>query len=258
MRRLTVGQVVLAATLMVVGCSSPRAERAASVEVRVQDDTVPKTSVVLLVDVSQSFAPFSKPDQTGLESVAAALSHLVVDKWEKPVQLFVSLIGESSFNAVQPCGPPVAYRSVLVAPQGNHAQLGRRELTKPDVLQAWWRECVGNLTKAAERPQRFTDVSSALLLAEQTSAAIEGRRIVIVASDLVESLPPGAIPAKLSLSQQEVLLLYKFETADTPNPNRVIARIAEWEKRLTAGGAKAVKHMPLQTATAGTIIQILQ
>ena len=209
----------------------------------------PQTSVIILVDMSASFAPLIPEDRTALESLADAIVRMTAQQaegWEQPVKLMWAVIGSSSMKQTPPCGPAIQFRGMIA---------GRRPgvITRADSLRIWFKACVLRLMGGAAPPERYTDISGAVALASEVARQIQGLKVVFMLSDFAEDLPPGDSPARFALRGEHVVLLYRPDARSRQGSDQVLARVREWETRLRGAGASSVCRLPIKGITAGSV-----
>jgi len=91
------------------------------------------------------------------------------------------------------------------------------------------------------KPSANTDVSGAMLQAAQSlDETGDGRRYILVFSDLDQDLPRGYVRnSKLPLQGAEVVAMdVTKERADNVNPQRYMDRLAHWQQVVTADGGR--------------------
>lgn len=215
--------------------------------------SIPQSWAIILVDISQSFAPLTDADTTrALESIADSLHRLAVQEWDQPVMLWWSTIGAPSRSAKNPCGLAIQYRTKIV--KGKNAN----ELTSPDDLRAWFKACVLRLTGPGIQPEPHTDISGAISKAGQVLRKAQGRKVIILLSDFVESLPSGALPATFKLNSEHVVMVYRPEVKDEKNLNQMTKRLDEWETKIRQAGAKDVCQVPVGGISPASVEQCLK
>src|SRR4051812_9948090 len=64
-----------------------------------------RSSLIVLVDFSKSFAPLGPEDRPALQAVTQVVRKLVNERLEQPVKILWSIIGNESLHPLQPCGP---------------------------------------------------------------------------------------------------------------------------------------------------------
>lgn len=199
----------------------------------------PRTSVAVAVDLSASFAPLTKDDRHALESLITVLERLSSESWEQPVRLYWLAIGTASATKAEPCGPAVYYAETLVDRSGS-----KDTLTRKRHLRAWANACLLRLFGADTVVDSSTDISGALQAAADSARHIDGAKILIVLSDLIEESGSPSIPLKLS--GEKIVLLYRPTGRDLIDPARVSRRLADWEARLRSAGASQICHLAVK------------
>lgn len=226
---------------------------AAGVEASAQGEL--QTSVVILLDFSQSFAPLKSEDEQALNALADSLLQQARQEWETPVLVRWAVIGSSSLFADPPCGPAVQFAPKLLQGLGNPN--GSTSISDVGVFQAWLRECIQQSVKKSQTTQKYTDISGALALAAETASAVK-RKFIVVLSDFVEDREPGSAPLKIALKGEKVMMLYRPEAGDRQDPARLFNRLSGWEKTLVAVGASGVCRVPVVGAVSGSLIGCLR
>ncbi len=209
---------------------------------------VANSHLVILVDMSVSFAPLKPEDIRALESIGDAVVKIAVQQqWDPPLGLYWGKIGASSLFADPPCGRAVLYNPRIVQKKEVH------ELRNQDELRAWFKACIKILTGGAVKLEQYTDISGAVTLAGEIGKHAPGVKAIIILSDFVESLPPGTQPVEIRLSGERAVLVYRPEVSDHKDPNQMFRRLVEWEERLKKAGAKDVCRVPVRGIGPGSI-----
>jgi hypothetical protein len=102
-----------------------------------------------------------------------------------------------------------------------------------------------------------TDIRGGVLFASQVLTGTEAlKRILIVASDLVETPSPGcSAPSSIRLDTIDVFFAGVARTAaDQRNPDAYAARIAQWEAWARDSGAASVQTSPRVNDAANVIL----
>lgn len=210
------------------------------------EHTLP-TAVVVLVDLSQSFAPLTPEDKGALHRIGDALHRLAHRTWTQPVMIFWSPIGSFSPGATSPCGPAILYRPRMVP--RRHSE----EISDSERLRAWLRECVERFTGGAARIEQHTDIAGGVQHAAEVMQAVTSKKVIIVVSDFVESLPVGRPTVDLRLSGETVAMIYKPEIADHGDPNQMLRRLGEWAARFKKSGAGSVCRIAIKGLVAPSV-----
>jgi len=212
--------------------------------------TQPGTSVVVLVDFSLSFAPLGGADARALNAVTAALAEFAY-RSSPPVSFYWSRIETQSVLSEHLC-KPIRLDPKLIRSAGELDKTGLR-----GELAA----CSGSIVKAsADAAQRsqHTDIRGALALASEETSSVPTERVLVVLSDFLEDLPPGAKPAEYSLNGARVLLLHRSGTDSRESTAEAhSALIAKWVAELKGKGAAGVIAMPVFGATEYRVSQAL-
>lgn len=209
-------------------------------------DTLP-TGVVVLVDMSQSFAPLTPEDKRALQVIGDALSRFTHQEWDQPVMMFWSTIGSFSPGATSPCGSAVLYRSRLVPRKQS------REINSPEQLRAWLDACVERLTGGAVKIEPYTDIAGGVQHAAEVIRTVASRKVIFVISDFVESLPVRRPSVELRLSGQHLVMIYKPEIGDQKDANQMFRRLQEWEARFKRAGATSVCRLAIKGIVAPSV-----
>jgi len=206
------------------------------------------TAVTVLVDVSQSFVPFSRDDLAALRTVAEVIKQGASGAgWPTPVTIYWSTISSHSLFGVSVCGPPMRYQPTLIP----------KEASDPSIIGSRGKlayrldECVKAIEQEGKmHPAPLTDLSGALALAGELGR--EGQRAyLIVISDFMEDSPATLV--QFHLHREAVAMLYKPETHDAPNANMLFRRLGEWEARFKAAGATKVCRRPIKGLSADAL-----
>ncbi len=219
------------------------------------EDGVPFTSVALLVDMSNSFAPVDGSKGEALAAVMYGLQRAMVERWDVTT-ISVLPITATSLSPAAICGEPLTFQPVLVSSQLGSIG-GREPIHRREVLDKWFQECLGQVKARSRKPERASDISTAITVVSSALSQSPGRRVIIVISDFVEAISPGAHAATLRLSGEQMLMVYGPEAADSKNPDQMFYRIAAWRERLTKAGASRVQEFPLVGLTASRVFEWL-
>lgn len=205
------------------------------------------SSLVVLVDFSQSFVPLSAQDERALRETSAAISRLARQTWDPPVAFLWSRIQSASLVSTPLCGP-FQYQESLI------------KLEKDDSAQRL-EECTTSTVRAsadAKNRTPYTDISGAVALAADQGESVPGSKYLIIISDFMEDLPPGAHPASFRLHGERVLLLHRTGTDRTPSEGlEHLDRVRTWSKKLRAAGASSVVSLPLGSITRERVMRAL-
>jgi hypothetical protein len=213
------------------------------------EESVPKTGVFILVDVSATW--LSKENQEQNQRTLAEVNAAVLDligKTETPAAIYVIAIQADSI-----LNPPICegvYRKTLLNVKRKKGEFTRRE----DLVNYL------DLCRAAvlnRPPSRWTDIHGALGTVSQISKGVAfNHRYLFVLSDFKEERPKGDLPT-LSLPGFRVGSIYRVLPEDSRNPKGLEDRLAKWHGVLRqAGAAKAVDAVD-KVRFAGSLVQRL-
>jgi hypothetical protein len=209
------------------------------------------TSVVVLLDFSKSFAPFTKPDERAIREVAAATKELAAREWSSPVVVIWSKIQTASLLSRPLCGP-LQFQQTLIRREAtaDASSLGER-------LDA----CAKSVSDAASRPGErsdYTDISGAIGMAAQQGSSVQAKKVLIILSDFVEELTPGSVPVQLRLNGERVLLLYRpGSEKQVVGSSDVLTRVSRWRRALMDAGAHSVFSLPVFGVTRQRLMRAL-
>lgn len=209
------------------------------------------TLVTVLVDFSKSFAPLGDDDERALKELARAIAAASEESWTPPVTVHWSTITTSSLFSKEPCGP-IEYQAKLIA--------GKGEIKNAKEFVIGLEECATGLVKLSRRPDQvtpFTDISGAIRVATERKTDKGAARVIVVLSDFVEDHPAETVPASLKMRGEHCVLLYRPESGDQKQPNRLFDRMNEWRARLLKAGALRVEASPIVGLTAKEIQRLL-
>lgn len=210
------------------------------------------TSMVVLVDFSESYSPLHAVDKNALTRIADTIAQLTKsERVPKPVVVLFLGIGNTSLIAESPCGVPIEYEPKLT----GRARPGL--VTRLAQLHLRLDECVKAVVQRSHKPEKYTDISGAIAAAAESSRTGFSRRIVFVVSDFFEDRPPGASEVQYQLSGQQFALVYRPESRDASNQNLVLQRLAAWERRLTERGAGSVCRIFAPSISKDTLLRCL-
>src|SRR5207302_2099400 len=207
------------------------------------------TSLVVLVDFSNSFAPLVN-DERALEELATATAELAQREWQAPVEILWSRIQTASLNSSPLCGPFQFQQSLIKRDNDDSAQMA-------DKLHACTQAVVRASTAGSER-SAYTDISGAVALAADQGQSVLGPKYIVIVSDFKEDLPPGKRPIRLQLNGERILLLHRLGTGRTPlTLVDHLARMRRWSEALREAGAASVAALPLSSVTEQRIARAL-
>jgi hypothetical protein len=221
------------------------------------------TSVIVMVDLSKSFAALSgrdhkmiyglhDADRRALEAVSSGLADLASVYWKPPMKTVWTQIQASSITA-QPLCAPLETVQKLVKPEGS---IGTRE-----EIQSALSSCVSKVIDASKLESNlsdFTDVSGAFAMAGDMSAGDYDERVLMMLSDFKEDLPPLAKQAAFGLNGERVVLIHRPGTDEPENVAGYLARIEGWKKKVLEHGAKAAATIPVFAMTETRLRAALQ
>jgi len=208
------------------------------------------SSLVVLVDFSQSFAPLSPQDERALREVSWASAKLAQQEWESPVAVLWSRIQTASLTSTPLC-VPFAYQELLIKRDNEgSANIGQK-----------LEECTRSTVRSSRDPSQQTpntDISGAIELAAEQAESVLGAKYLIIISDFMEDLPRGKRPVKYQLHGEHVLLLHRSGTDRTPMEMiDHLERIRRWTHDILRAGASSVVDLPLSSVTAQRVMRAL-
>ena len=233
------------------------------------EETIGNASgVVVLLDYSKTYAPYSAEDKASLDTLQLAVTELIsTGGLSQPVKVIWAAFGDSGLRPMQPCGPPRVFKqSILgskpIAPGSSEpTAAGSPALTmssKSD-LDAWFMACGKAIIATSKITQEHTDVSGAFSFATNALEDVTTNRLLVMFSDLREDLAAEQHPARLSLAHgASVVLLWRPGSDDTERPDLVKARADEWAKRLQEAGAARVCARQAQGITGADIAKCVK
>ena len=219
------------------------------------------SAVVVLLDYSRSFAPYSASDVAALnEAYRSILQMVKVGSLPQPVKILWAAFGDDGLRPLEPCGPPLVFSQSLTGRTSSQipsrAPVPKR-LTRIEDLESWLSECVIVVRATSQSAQRFTDISGALTFAADAVEDITDERVVILCTDLLEDLPPDRRPPTFRLSRAKVLLIWRPGLDDQEDPAAAPRRVDGWRKKLEAAGASRVCAKAAEGLTEGEIASCL-
>jgi hypothetical protein len=198
------------------------------------------TFATILVDYSASFAPLEQNDRLALKELGNALSILAVQEWSPPTTIVWRRIGSTS-TVPPPLCEVMEYKQSII----GAASSGERLRTQLDTCA----ETVVKNSRAEKAAEPFTDIGSAIMMAAQNWASLQGTKAIIILSDMKEDLPINTNPTTINLNGETVLLVHRPGTTESQDPTAYLERIENWQERLRAAGAKNVRALPTFRAT---------
>ena len=213
-----------------------------------QSDLAANTSVVVLIDISKSFAPLTVTDQAALNQLERAIGRAATSTWEPPISIYWATVGSSGVMASSSvCGSALFHPRMV-------QRAARAEFSSLAQLQVWFSECArAVVTRSQQRPEQYTDISGSVAVAAENGRRVKGRKIIAILSDFVEDRPTANKATDFQLSGETVVMLYRAEAADAADGNRLFNRLKQWEERFARAGAKDTCRVPIIGATSNSI-----
>jgi hypothetical protein len=218
------------------------------------------SAVVVLLDYSQSFAPYSAADRAALDEVSKSIVEMIrLGTLQQPLKILWAAFGDNGLQPVEPCGPARVFQQRLTAgvSAGTNVVDPAAPFVSIDDFQAWMLVCTEAVQSTSRSAQKFTDVSGALAFANDALQDVGGNRVIVVFSDMLEDLPPERQPPVLKLAHASVLLAWRPGLDDQKQPSATTDRIETWSRRLQEAGASRVCAKAAQGLTKGEISNCL-
>jgi hypothetical protein len=208
-----------------------------------------RSAIVLLLDYSKSFAPYTKADEAALRETNRFISKIIRNSaMPQPVKILWTAFGDDGLRPLEPCGPPRVIDIIIS---------GRKSTTEGidhfDKLEAWLSVCLSAVRATSQITQKFTDISGALVFASDAVEDVSDERLIIVFSDLLEDLPSDRQMPKFNLKGAKVLLIWRPGMDDQQQPLVVQQRVESWRKKLETSGASRVCSKAAQGLTEGEL-----
>lgn len=202
---------------------------------------VPNTSVIVLVDVSASFAPFSPEDIAAMRGIAQAIEGMAIKdpRWKVPIYLHWRKVGSPKSNTTHLCGDPQEYRPTLPGMR-KRRNSHENELRSRQELSTWLKVCVDRIAENKSRLDAYTDLSGAIAIATQVSRAVPGIKVLVIFSDFMEDLPPDTQPSSFTLNGEVVVLVSRPSSKATDSLRKLETRLTTWTQRFAQNGASKV------------------
>jgi hypothetical protein len=216
------------------------------------------SAVVVLLDYSKSFAPYTASDTAALTEVSRAIVQMTRSAaLAQPVKVLWTAFGDNGLRPLEPCGPPRIFSQRLTgspSPARDGDPLAPGEpITRIDGLESWLAVCVSAIRATSQSTQRFTDISGALMFGAEAVEDIREARLIVLFTDLLEDQPPNRKPPTVRLDGSRVLLVWRPGLDDERQPTDVTRRVDEWRTKLTAAGASRVCTKAAQGLTEGEV-----
>ena len=195
----------------------------------------------MLVDVSNSFAPFDQTKSKQIGTVMDALAQHMAKDWSLGATLSVHPIDAHSVTA-DPICPVIEYEG--------------KTLLKPATsdIRKMVAICVQAVTGRSQDPAKLSDIRNSINMAADSFVNIPGRaKVLVVFSDFVDtSLLGSGVPLQ-SLAGVSVLMFYGPDKLASNSPD-YLKRIDNWVSLFTAAGSTDVHKLSLQTVTAKEVL----
>lgn len=236
-------------SLPLLGCMAVMLALCAGCEGR-SSRVIPATSVVIVVDVSKSFAPLTRTDIQALSLVRKSIVGMSRE-WEQPINYYWTTVATSAAMSPEPCGPPRQFRKSLLAQSKAGA-----DFSTVKALDAWLGDCVARFEKGSVPLEDFSDVSGAFEHAAKVGAVATTEKAIIVLSDFREDLPSGPSKRSLALGGETIVMLYRPDPGTAPDD--FDRRIESLSDQLMKGGAGRVCAEPTKGLSPGAIDSCFQ
>lgn len=211
------------------------------------------TSIVVLLDFSETFAPYGATDTPAIHALASAIMELVRNgQLEQPAKIVWAAFGNNGLQPILPCGPPRVFQQNLRAalePEDKAAE----KIQTVEALQAWLDVCVQAVMDVSKSAQRFTDISGALAFASNAIEGTRSNKLVFLYSDLREDLPDGRQAQVFDLHAASVVVAWRPGRDDEKQPEVVPARLNAWREQFKVSNVGRICAKPAQSLTVGDI-----
>jgi hypothetical protein len=218
------------------------------------------SAVIILLDYSRSFAPYSPADAAALNKATRAVVQMVrTGSLQQPLKLLWAAFGDNGLQPLEPCGSARVFQQRLTGDPGTKAPGPDAEerLSSVARLEAWFSDCGDAVQVTSRSAQQFTDISGAMAFAADAVEDVSGDRVVIVFSDLLEDLPPNRKLPAFRLDDVKVLLIWRPGLDDRKQPIATPERVEHWRTRMEEAGASRVCAKAAQGLTEGEISSCL-
>jgi hypothetical protein len=193
----------------------------------------------VLVDVSNSFAPFDELKAERIRIVLEAIGDHIVKNWSLGGVMSVHPIDATSVTSAPLC-PAVEYES------GGLLGSPTADLVKHAAI------CAQRIEARSKTPARNSDIRNAVNVAATSFFEdAEKSRVLVVVSDFQDTT--DATIMLESLSRVTVLMIYGPEKLDQSS-NAFQARIQRWRQMFLDAGASRVTPLQLANLTKGEVI----
>lgn len=220
------------------------------------------SAVVILLDYSKSFAPYTNGDMAALNEVKKSITQAVRDEQlSQPVKILWAAFGDDGLQPLTPCGPARVFSQTLTGGQQDGESLAKLEsaerFTTINSLESWLDTCSIAVRSTSQSSQQYTDISGALMFASDAVEDIRDSRIIVLFTDLLEDLPPSRQQTALNMKKAKVLLVWRPGLDDQKQPAAVTQRVDAWRKKLEAAGANRICSKAAEGLTEGEISSCL-
>jgi hypothetical protein len=218
------------------------------------------SAVVLLLDYSKSFAPYTASDTAALNEAGKSMVQMLrTGSLPQPLKILWAAFGDNGLQPIEPCGPPRVFSQRLTggssAPGGGKKSSER--LSSIGELESWLGVCSTAVRATSQTTSQFTDITGALTFGADAVSDVSDERVIVLFTDLLDDLPRNRQRAPLKLPSSRVLLIWRPGLDDQKQPERLSARIDEWRTKLEEAGASRVCAKAARGLTEGEISSCL-
>ena len=201
-----------------------------------------KGTVRVLIDVSNSFAPFDPLKAKQVETVLEALADHIVRNWPLSGVISVHPIDAASVKAAPLC-PAIEYKSGGLL-EGPTLDLPKRVAICAQLVQA-----------RSKAPANDSDIRDAINVAAASFLnQPNATRLIVVVSDFRDTDVQSATLDPLT--GISVLMIYGPEKS-VKNSNDYLGLIKDWQRQFSEAGALDVRALQLLSLTQGDVLSQL-
>jgi hypothetical protein len=233
--------VICVASLLTASCETPANGDTPHEPAKTQ--TAHSKGVVrVLVDLSNSFAPFDDVKGRQIEVLFEAIAKHIMRNWSLHGTFSVHSIDASAVTAPPLC-PSIEFNS--------GGLLHASSVDLPKLTSA----CARLVKARSQSPAKASDRKNAINIAASSFANdSQTTHLLVIVSDFVDT---GASAVTLdSLRGINVLMVYAPEKTAT-NSNDYLGRITNWQQTFLKQGAVDVRKLQLMTATETDVLSQL-
>lgn len=207
--------------------------------------------IVILVDFSESFAPYGELDKKALRTLGDAATSLAT-RLSPPVKLQWAPIVADSRRAGPICGGPRLFQQSMTNLGQRSVDAGSLVTSRKD-LETWARDvCPDVLVETSKKARSpYTDITGAIAMAADSLTEVSESRILFIYSDFLEDKPLPSVETLRPLDGFRVVLVWRAGLDSMQNMDQ---RLERWSAALKASGVPAVCIQPAASLLAVDVV----